>query len=123
VLLDDLAQDAAEGKDLPFGFTEDIIRKELLKIDDTITQHADVAEALTKRQDYWGRLKDDYVQAMKDIDIDVSSKFTRENYFRHQVLDYAQNPTLKGTGNALKAPSTTRGFLKQSCTHDKAYRK
>jgi len=49
---------------------------------------------------------------MKMIGFDVSKRLTRQNYFRHQVLEYVNTKGLFGVGEKLRTP-TYRGFLKR----------
>lgn len=108
VVLDDLAQSKGE---LPFGFTAETLVKEIKAIDATVKANPEIARAIGKRKQVWDALKEDYSAAMKDIGFDVSDKINREDYFRHQVLEYANIRAITGTGQKLKTP-TNRGFLK-----------
>jgi len=112
VLLDDLAETAKEGKALPFGFGRDTVKAELLRLNSEISQNSQVTKSIEIRNRIWNDLKDNYIKYMKDIGVDVSGKISRENYFRHQVLDYAEVGGITGTGKRLKTP-TSRGFLKR----------
>jgi hypothetical protein len=49
---------------------------------------------------------------MRDIGFDVSERLNREDYFRHQILEYANLSSLTGTGKRLRTPAG-RGFLKK----------
>ena len=42
----------------------------------------------------------------------MAGKFKRHEYYRHQVLEYAQAKSITGTGKKLKTP-VGRGFLKR----------
>ncbi|MBP2638211.1 MAG: hypothetical protein H6Q72_4118 [Firmicutes bacterium] len=108
VILDDLAK--TEG-DLPFGLTPKTLTKEKSLVDNAVKDNPVVAEAVANRKRMQEALKQDYIQAMKDIGFDVSDRMNREDYFRHQVLDYANLRAVTGTGQRLKTP-TNRGFLK-----------
>lgn len=110
VLLEDLAEEANRGNKLPNKWTPEEVQKELVRLDEAMP--ANVKEAINKRTQYWNKLKDDYIKSMKDIGIDMSDTLNRENYFRHQVLDYVQaQNSLAGTGKRLKSP-TGRSYTK-----------
>jgi len=110
VILDDLMQEAKAGHKLPFGFTPDQLAEEHGRV--SAVSDANVAEALAKRKAVWDAVKADYIKAMDDIGFDVSERVAKEDYFRHQVLEYAQ---LKGTVKGQKKLGTPayRGFLKK----------
>ena len=115
VLLDDLLEEVNSDHLLPLGFTPESVKSELLRIEPYITN--EVREALDKRTKYWDTIKDEYVNAMGEMGIDISTKFNRKNYFRHQVLEYinvknAAANAIKGEGNKLKTP-LNRGFSKE----------
>jgi hypothetical protein len=111
VFLDDLAEETKLGNALPNKWTSETIDSELQRLDAAMPQT--VRDAVTKRQTYWDGIKDEYITAMKGMGIDLSDTLTRENYFRHQVLEYmdAKNSYMGGTGKKLKTPAN-RGFTK-----------
>ncbi|MFB3926464.1 MAG: hypothetical protein ACE14T_10465 [Syntrophales bacterium] len=112
VVLDDLLNVADKGRALPFGFTPETLKAAAGKVDSFVSQNPKVLAALEKRKASWDNLKSEYIGAMKDIGFDVADRFTNENYFRHQVLEYANAKGIYGTGKKLKTP-TGRGFLKK----------
>lgn len=112
VILDDLLTEAEKGRDLPFGFTPETLRDAAGKVESYVSQSPKVQEALLKRKASWDNLKTEYTQAMQDIGFDVADRFTNENYFRHQILEYANAKGIYGTGQKLKTPAN-RGFLKK----------
>lgn len=110
VLLDDLAEEAKLGSKLPNKWTTETIQAELARLDEAMPQG--VRDGIKKRKQYWSVLKDDYITALKDVGVDMSDALTRENYFRHQVLDYIEaKNSIIGTGKKLKTPAN-RGFTK-----------
>lgn len=112
VLLDDLAEEAAAGHDLPFGFTKETVERERARLDAEVAKEPLVQEALSKRKQVWDAIKADYIAAMDAIGFHVEKRFTRESYFRHQVLEYARARGPTGTGQRLRTP-TGRGFLRR----------
>lgn len=120
VILDDLVEEAGRqqkdrpGKDvrLPFGFDIDSVKDELSRVDSEIEGDPDLAFALAHRRKVWDAVKDDYIAANESIGFKTAKKLTRDSYFRHQVLMYAQTEQgLQGAGR-LRTP-TGRSFLKQ----------
>lgn len=115
VMLDDLVREAEQDRDLPFGLTAESAQRNLEEIDRLVSQNQDVAEAVAARTAAWQELKGRYGKAMRAIGQDrLADRLNKANYFRHQVLEYAQTRqrTPAGTGKELKSP-TGRGFLRQ----------
>lgn len=110
VILDDLSQEAEQGHPLPFGFTKDTLAREKGKIDSAVSQRPDIKEALADRNMLWEALRKSYVEKAKEAGIDVEDRFTRPDYFRHQVLEFAK---ARGVyGQKMEYP-TRRGYLKR----------
>lgn len=112
VLLDDLAQTAGRGEDLPFGWTPEQVATEKARLDAYAAGDPALQAALVKRQQAWDKIKTDYKQAMADAGFDVSKKLDREDYFHHQVMDFMDAERIRGAGKELRTP-TGRGFLKK----------
>lgn len=112
VILDDLAREVEAGHDLPFGFTKDILKTEKARLDSVVGTKLEVLDAIKKRNRLWDALKNDYVYWAKKAGVDLESKITKEDYFRHQVLQYARNKGIAHTGKRLRIPSK-REFLKE----------
>ena len=115
VLLDDLVREAEEGRSLPFGLTKDSVEQERDKVDALLAQNPDIADAVGQRKAAWRGVKNRYQVAMRSIGLDkLADRLSKEDYFRHQVLEYAnerrQHPA--GAGKELKSP-TGRGFNRQ----------
>jgi hypothetical protein len=108
VVLDDLAQ---TNGDLPFGLNAEQLAKDLASVDQAITQSPAIAKAIETRRGVWDALKKDYTTAMKSIGFNVEDRIGRQDYFRHQVLEYANLRAVAGSGERLKSP-TGRAFLK-----------
>ena len=111
VLLDDLAEEAAAGRELPLGFAPETLAADKARLDAEIAKYPAVQKAIADRQQAWDAVKQDYIDAMNEIGFDVEDRFTKQNYFRHQVLQHANAKGLVGIGRGLRAP-TGRGFLK-----------
>ena len=110
-LLSDLKREGEQERALPFGYTPEKVQEDLDQLNEAIAQDPKVQEAWNRRQRLWDRLKTDYQRSMDAIGFDVSKKLTKEDYFRHQVLEYSKEKALKGTGSRVRTP-TGRGFLK-----------
>jgi hypothetical protein len=111
VILNDLVQEAKAGRLLPFGFDDATVTTEKARLDAAIANNANIQKAIAERVKAWDAIKSEYVDAMDKIGFDVADRFTKEDYFRHQVLEYAQNKGVSGAGGKLGTP-TGRGFLK-----------
>ena len=112
VQLDDLTEEAGLGHELPWGFTPENLPAERARLEAEVAKHPEVAEAVAKRHKVWEAIKTDYIAAQEAIGHKVADRFTKENYYRHQILEYAQLRALSGTGKRLKTP-TGRGFLRK----------
>jgi hypothetical protein len=114
VILDDLTQEANAGRDLPFGFTKDSLNAENVRLNGEIAKTPGIQASIARRKAAWDNLKNEYSQAMKDpaVGFNVEDRLTKEDYFRHQVLEHARARSVYGTGKKLQTPAQ-RGFLKQ----------
>ena len=112
VIFDDLAHEAAEGRLLPFGLTPEILEIEKAAVDRAVEQNAKVKEAIRKRKQIWDRIKREYIQANEAIGHKVDERLKKEDYYRHQVLEYANAKGITGTGRKLRTPSY-RGYLRK----------
>jgi len=110
VLVDDLSFDAKDDKQLPLGFNADNITIEQQNIDKNLTPN--VQKAIEKRNSNWNNIKTQYANAMAKLGIDTEGRFSKPNYFRHQVLKYLNETSgIKGIGK--KAGIKKRGFTKE----------
>lgn len=112
ILLDDLLFDAGKDRPLPFGFTKETLAQEHAKITGLTAKDQQVAGAVGRRREFNQAVRDSYVKALDDIGFDVSDRFKNDDYFRHQVLMYANSKGVTGVGKKLKTP-TGRSFLKR----------
>lgn len=112
VILADLAEELKAGHDLPFGFKEESLNKEWGRIQEAAGKDGEVQRALADRKRVWQAINDDYIKSMESVGFHVEDKLKKEDYYRHQVLEYAKTKSLYGTGQKLKTP-TGRGFLRK----------
>lgn len=113
VVLDDLLETAKDGLDTPFFEDKDQLEAHHRAITEHVAQDPAIQQALQDRKLFWDELKGNYIQALDDIGFKVGNRLTRDNYYRHQVLMYAnQKSASAGAGKKLKTP-TGRGHLKQ----------
>jgi hypothetical protein len=114
VMFDDFAAMLEEDKDvaLPFGLDRDTFEAEFQRLNAAVQGNQKIAAALDRRFREWTNLKAEYIEWMSKIGFNVEKRLTRKNYFRHQVLEFAQMRSMWGTGKKLKTPSS-RGFLKE----------
>ena len=112
VLLDDLAAEAEEDHELPFGFTKDSLKAEKERLDDRVSENPKISAAMARRKRVMDAVVGDLVKAARDIGFNIEDRFKKSAYYRHQVLQYAEAKGIAGTGRRLRTPSS-RGFLKQ----------
>ena len=105
----------------PFGFTQDTANAELKRMEAFVNDSPNVAAALEYRERWNKAMVDDYIRAHEAIGIDMSKRFNREDYFRHQVLLYyaadAKAERKKGFGRKATV-DTKRGWLRRRVESD-----
>lgn len=114
VILADLMEEIKAGHVLPFGFTEKTLEAEWDRINNEADKHPEIREAIADRQKIWKAIVREYTSYQRAIGFNVDNRFSKESYYRHQVIEYAKlkGRAMTGTGQKLKTP-TGRGFLKQ----------
>lgn len=112
VSLDDMAEEIEANHDLGFGFTKSMVSEELSKLNKAVADDERLSIALDFRKKLWQLIKKDYIKVMKDIDFDVGDRFTRDNYFRHIIIENINKPNLTTGAIKLKTPSNA-GYLKK----------
>lgn len=85
VMLDDLAWEAAEGRQLPFGFTERSLTAEKAVVDAKVAADPKVETAVRQRK----LTNDRIARDMVDAGVLDPEQVKNPAYFRHQVLEYA----------------------------------
>jgi len=118
-LLSDVNKGLYENKELPFKLTKESLNKEINKIDNAIKDNPILQNALTKRQLMWDKVQSEYIDALKPYKLGVEDMF-KDNYYRHQVLDYVDNNGIFGTGKRLKPP-TNKGYTKERTGYSGLY--
>jgi len=97
---------------LGFGFTEENLPRFKKTIDSELAKRPDVAQDVGLYYEKHQSLSKQYVDAFKDLGVDLSDNFAREKYLRHQILAYAEKTNLSGGGKGLKT-KVWRNFLKR----------
>ena len=104
VILDDLAWDAANQRELPFGFTQETLRAEKAKIDQLVKDQPDqrVYKAAMKRK----LVNRKIAQELVDAGVLEAEQIKNPAYYRHQVLEYAraQAQYARTPGKKLRTP-------------------
>lgn len=113
VIMDDLLHDADADMMLPFGFTPESLKREMARANQEVEKLPNVQTAMEKRKQAWNEIKESYIEACRKVGFNVEKRMTKEDYYHHQVLEYANAKSkISGTGKKLKTP-TNRGFLKK----------
>ncbi len=111
VLADDLSFEAAEGRQIPFGFTPAEVNSELSRLDSIVARSPEIQESIRARHDLWDSLRSETIKEAELAGFNLEGRFNNPSYFRHQVLEYARSKgfadkgTKKPSGSYLK----TRG--------------
>jgi len=91
------------------------VRAELKKLRAEASTRPEVLQALENRKNMWDSLRDEYTAAFDALGINVQDKLVREEYFRHQIVQYRETfmqEQLKSGYGKIKA-NIHRGFLRQ----------
>jgi hypothetical protein len=114
VLTADLMEEAKIGHALPFGFTEESLKAEYARLQTFLASEPAVAESIKLRKKLWDKIKNDYVKAFSYIGVDVKDKFTKENYYRHIIIEKAKERKVNQISGRkeLKTPKG-QGYMKQ----------
>jgi N12 class adenine-specific DNA methylase len=126
VILEDLSREAEAGRAIPFGYSyydpkgKLVIEKDRLALDletvnKVVTANPDIEAALLKREALWDAVRRDLVNygVLKEEQL-------KEDYFRHQVLEYqqAKQRATQGTGQKLKTPNPAYAKRRHGSTFD-----
>lgn len=111
VLLSDLVE--TDGA-LPFGLDAKSAATEANRIKALVAGNPRVQAAIEFRGEWMEKMKGDYIAAHKAIGVDFSDRFKRQNYFRHQVLYWANLKEIGKVGaGGPPRMRTDRGWLKK----------
>ena len=97
------AQDIA----LPHGMTLSEVTKQLNSLN--ITDN--VQKSLDNRAKVWQEATNNYIEANAKIGFNVAERFTRQNYYHHQVIKYMSDK--KGGGKRAVEINDNRAWLKR----------
>ena len=110
VYLDDVVESVELAKknetiyELPPWLPIEHLQKEVDHVNELVSKSTKVQEALSKREDIFDDIRDEYIKWAKELNINTDTKFLRHNYFRHQVLAYADATRRGGTRKVLTNP-------------------
>ena len=113
VIMRDQAEAAERGETLSYGLTTDSVKHELKRVEELARDNSRVEAALEYRESWKEAMIDDYLSAHQYLGLDLSDRFDRENYFRHQVLYYMAAKDGSVTGKSKAELDTNRGWLKK----------
>lgn len=110
VILADFTQEAEKGRPVPLGYSyyeedgnvvinTDLLKKDKANIDALVELNPDVKEALEKRKAIIKQVSDDLVKYKI-----LTKEQIKEDYYRHQVLEYANAKAVYSVGKKLKTP-------------------
>lgn len=125
VILDDLIREAEAGRAVPYGYSymdeetgslvirTEVLKKDKEKIDALVEGNPDIKEALQRRQRLWAAIQADLVRYKI-----LKASQLKEDYFRHQVLEFARAKATYGTGSKLRSPSPGYAKRREGSTFD-----
>jgi len=109
VILDDLVRESEAGRPVPFGYSEItdsglVINKEMLgkdkdMVDTLIEKNPDIKQAVIRRKMLIEAVQNDLVAYGI-----LTEEQIKQDYFRHQVIEYARAKATFGVGQKLKKP-------------------
>lgn len=105
VVLDDLAWEASQGHDLPFGLTDKTLPAERRKVNAAIKADPALVDAVRRRKLLVKRISDQLVAS----GVLRKEQVANPAYFRHQVLEYARAEKRAAASNSkLRSPVWAR---------------
>ena len=127
VILDDLMNEADKGRGLPFGYTPETLQKDHAAVSKIVTTNPDIEAAVKRRADVNKALVMDLVEAdLLPVEsvlkpealphFQKTGKYSSDDintqYFRHQVLEYANARRWAGISAAGDVRNKQRGWQK-----------
>jgi len=117
VIMRDQAEAADKGERLSYGLTPAKARAELARVESLAAGNERVQASLEYRKQWTEAMVDDFLSAHEYLGLDMTDRFKRENYFRHQVLYYMEAQQL-GLGKKKVELTPNRGWLKGRTSGD-----
>lgn len=90
VIMRDQVEAASKGERLSYGLTPEKAQAELARVEALAENNERVQASLEYRRQWTEAMVDDFLSAHEYLGLDMSDRFNRENYFRHQVLYYME---------------------------------
>jgi hypothetical protein len=114
VVFSDLRQEAIDGNKLPFGLKGlEQVERILANNEKVIAGDKIIGEAIQNRKRLQDALKNELITLFKDLGMDISERFSKEDYYRHLVIEKINtNNMVKGSGSKLKSDKSS-GYMKQ----------
>lgn len=128
VILDDLTNEAAKGRGLPFGYTPATLKKDHAAVSKVVDAHPDIKAAVERRAAVNRELVNDLVEngllpaesVLKPEALEryqktgeYSPEDINTDYFRHQVLEHANSRRWAGISTGGEVRNKTRGWQKE----------
>lgn len=110
VFLKSLTDDINDNLPLPQEWTPERVMHEIGRLEASMDE--ETKKAFEKRKELWDKIKNDYIESTRAIGFNTEKRFTKDNYFRHQVLDYMRAKNITGSGSKVRV-NKNRGFLKE----------
>lgn len=111
VIMRDQVEAASKGERLSYGLTPEKAQAELDRVEALAADNERVQASLEYRKQWTEAMVNDFLAAHEYLGLDMSDRFKRENYFRHQVLYYAEAKQ-RGLGKKKVELTPNRGWLK-----------
>jgi len=111
VIMRDQVEAADRGERLSYGLTPAKAKAELDRLEALAEKNERVQASLEYRRQWTEAMVDDFLSAHEYLGLDMSDRFKRENYFRHQVLYYMEAQQ-RGLGKKKVELTPNRGWLK-----------
>ena len=86
VILPDLVWTASQGMELPWGLNKDTVIEEAKKVTDALEARPELEERVAYRREYIQEVKDEMVS----VGVLTPEQARNPDYYRHQVLEYAE---------------------------------
>ena len=112
-LLDDLRWRKQNYPDaeLPFGFTDDMLKKEGERFDKLAKSDSAVMQAIQREEQTMKDISSEFISLAKELGLNLEGVLRNPHYYRHTVLEYANAAALSMPRSVQKSNASLQDFV------------
>ena len=112
-LLDDLRWRKQNYPDaeLPFGFTDDMLKKEAQRFDKLVAQDSAVTRAIQAEENTMRDISNEFIAQAKELGLNLEGVLRNPHYYRHTVLEYANAAAMGMPRSVQKSNASLQDFI------------